>query len=169
MTTALHFIWLDQLGYLYSPSPSTVRRLRSCIYSGVPQKHYQALPYFVWILVFVTVPISRINSWVSWFIFNLQINKWVYCETMLTRESRFHISTPLGIEPGSLMTESKGLTYWTSETVYEAVRLQALHRLVAHPLIYVTFLPSMISIQDSQFTVSHSYILERLSSASTRK
>jgi hypothetical protein len=38
---------------------------------------------------------------------------------MLTGESRFHISTPLGIEPGSLMTGSKGLTHWTSETVYE--------------------------------------------------
>jgi hypothetical protein len=40
-------------------------------------------------------------------------------ETMLTGESRFHISTTLGIEPGSLMTGSKGLTLWTSETVYE--------------------------------------------------
>jgi hypothetical protein len=36
---------------------------------------------------------------------------------MLTGESWFHISTPLGIEPGSLMTGSKGLTHWTSETV----------------------------------------------------
>jgi hypothetical protein len=43
-----------------------------------------------------------------------------YCiETMLTGESRFHISTPLGIEPGSLMTGSKGLIHWTSETVRE--------------------------------------------------
>ncbi len=40
-------------------------------------------------------------------------------ETTLTGESRFHISTPLGIEPGSLMTGSKGLTQWTSETVYK--------------------------------------------------
>ncbi len=38
---------------------------------------------------------------------------------MLTGESWFYISTPLGIEPGSLMTGSKGLTHWTSETVYE--------------------------------------------------
>jgi hypothetical protein len=38
---------------------------------------------------------------------------------MLIGESRFHISTPLGIEPGSLMTGSKGLTHWTSDTVYE--------------------------------------------------
>jgi hypothetical protein len=38
---------------------------------------------------------------------------------MLTGESWFHIITPLGIEPGSLMTGSKGLTHWTSETVYE--------------------------------------------------
>jgi hypothetical protein len=39
-------------------------------------------------------------------------------ETTLTGESQFHISTPLGIEPGSLMMGSKGLTHWTSETVY---------------------------------------------------
>ncbi len=39
--------------------------------------------------------------------------------TTLTGESWFHISTPQGIEPGSLMTGSKGLTHWTSETVYE--------------------------------------------------
>jgi hypothetical protein len=38
---------------------------------------------------------------------------------MLSGESQFHISNPLGIEPRSLMTESKGLTHWTSETVYE--------------------------------------------------
>ncbi len=36
-----------------------------------------------------------------------------------TGESLFHISTPLGIEPGSLMTGSKGLTHWNSETVCE--------------------------------------------------
>jgi hypothetical protein len=44
---------------------------------------------------------------------------WRCSETMLTGESRFHISTPLGIEPGPLMTGSKGLTHWNSETVYE--------------------------------------------------
>jgi hypothetical protein len=37
-------------------------------------------------------------------------------ETTLIGESRFHISTPLGIKPGSFMTGSKGLTHWTSET-----------------------------------------------------
>jgi hypothetical protein len=37
-------------------------------------------------------------------------------ETTLTGESRFHISTPLGIEPGSLMTRSKQVVHWTSET-----------------------------------------------------
>ncbi len=43
-----------------------------------------------------------------------------YCsKTMLTGESRFRISTTLGIEPGSLMMGSKGLTHWTSETVCE--------------------------------------------------
>jgi hypothetical protein len=40
-------------------------------------------------------------------------------ETTLTRESQFHISTPLGIEPGSLMTGSKRVDHWTSGTVYE--------------------------------------------------
>ncbi len=38
-------------------------------------------------------------------------------ETTLTGESRFHRSTPLGIEPESLLTGRKGMTYWTSETV----------------------------------------------------
>ncbi len=43
-----------------------------------------------------------------------------YCsETTLTGESRFHISTPLGIEPGSLMTGNKWVDHWTSRTVYE--------------------------------------------------
>ncbi len=40
-------------------------------------------------------------------------------EIMLTGESQFHISIPLWIEPRSLMTGSKGLTHWTSETVCE--------------------------------------------------
>jgi hypothetical protein len=38
---------------------------------------------------------------------------------MLTGESRFHISTPLGIEPGSLITGSKQVLHWTSRTVCE--------------------------------------------------
>ncbi len=37
-------------------------------------------------------------------------------ETMLTGESQFHISTPLGIEPKSLMMGSKQVVHWTSET-----------------------------------------------------
>ncbi len=37
-------------------------------------------------------------------------------ETTLTGESWFNISTPLGIEPGSLMTGSKQVVHWTSET-----------------------------------------------------
>ncbi len=40
-------------------------------------------------------------------------------ETTLTGKSRFHVSTPLGIEPGSLMTGSKWVDHWTSGTVYE--------------------------------------------------
>ncbi len=38
---------------------------------------------------------------------------------MLTGESRFHISTPPGIEPRSLMTGSKRADHWTCGTVYE--------------------------------------------------
>ncbi len=38
---------------------------------------------------------------------------------MQTGESWFHISTPLGIEPGSLMTRSNRVDHWTSGTVYE--------------------------------------------------
>ncbi len=40
-------------------------------------------------------------------------------ETTLTGESQIHISTPLGIEPRSLMTGSKQVVHWTSETWYE--------------------------------------------------
>jgi hypothetical protein len=40
-------------------------------------------------------------------------------ETMLTGESRFHISSPLRIEPGYLMTGSKWVDHWTSGTVCE--------------------------------------------------
>ncbi len=39
---------------------------------------------------------------------------------MLTGESQLHTSTPLVIEPGSLMTGSKWVVvYWTSETWFE--------------------------------------------------
>jgi hypothetical protein len=38
---------------------------------------------------------------------------------MLPGDSQFHISTPLGIEPGSLMMGSKWVDHWTSRTVYE--------------------------------------------------
>jgi hypothetical protein len=40
-------------------------------------------------------------------------------KTALTGKSWFHISTPLGIEPRSLMTGSKWVYHWTSGTVYE--------------------------------------------------
>jgi hypothetical protein len=53
---------------------------------------------------------------------------WTCSKTTLTGESWFYISTPLGIEPGSLMTGSKRVVHWTSETWMDAVRLQALHR-----------------------------------------
>jgi hypothetical protein len=35
---------------------------------------------------------------------------------------------PLGLEPGSLMMGSKGLTHWTSETVYECSEIAGFHR-----------------------------------------
>ncbi len=51
---------------------------------------------------------------------NDQSNQGHQCsETTLTGESRFHISTPLGIEPGSLMTGSKRVVHWNSETLWE--------------------------------------------------
>ncbi len=40
-------------------------------------------------------------------------------ETMLTGESWFHISPPRGFEPGSLVTGSKQVVHWTSETWWE--------------------------------------------------
>jgi hypothetical protein len=50
----------------------------------------------------------------------LLFQKFIICsETTPTGKSRFHISTPLGIEPGFIMMGSKGLTHWTSETVYD--------------------------------------------------
>ncbi len=56
--------------------------------------------------------------WIGWYLFHL-LHYWVYSETTLTGESRFHISTSLGIEPGSLMTGSKQVDHWTSGTVYK--------------------------------------------------
>ncbi len=50
-------------------------------------------------------------------------------KTMLPGESRFHISTPLGIEPGSLMTGSKRVDHWTSGTVCECVTVREEARL----------------------------------------
>jgi hypothetical protein len=40
-------------------------------------------------------------------------------ETTLTGESQFHISTPLGFEPESLVTGSKRVIHWISETWWE--------------------------------------------------
>jgi hypothetical protein len=47
-------------------------------------------------------------------------------ETTLTGESQFHISIPLGIEPGSLMTGTNRWTTGPVELCMNAVRLQAL-------------------------------------------
>jgi hypothetical protein len=42
---------------------------------------------------------------------------------MLTGESRFHLSTSLGIEPGSLMMGSQQVDHWTSQTVYNCIEI----------------------------------------------
>jgi hypothetical protein len=42
-----------------------------------------------------------------------------WSKTSLTGESRFHISTPRGFAPGSLVTGSKQVVHWTSETWWE--------------------------------------------------
>jgi hypothetical protein len=60
-------------------------------------------------------------------------------DTMLTGESRFHISTPLGIEPGSFTTGRNGWTTGQVELCMNAVRLQALHSIgywAAYALIW---------------------------------
>ncbi len=51
---------------------------------------------------------------------NLSTSFVLYCsETTLTGESRFHISPPRGFEPESLVTGSKQVFHWTSETWWE--------------------------------------------------
>jgi hypothetical protein len=44
------------------------------------------------------------------------MNVLICSETTLTGKSRFHISPPRGFEPGSLVTGSKWVVHWTSET-----------------------------------------------------
>jgi hypothetical protein len=56
-------------------------------------------------------------------------------ETTLTGESRFHISTPLGIEPRSVMTGSKRVVHWTSETWCECSEI------ASSPQIHVLTIP----------------------------
>jgi hypothetical protein len=48
-----------------------------------------------------------------------QTNNEVCSETTLTGESRLHISPPRGFEPVSLVTGSKQVVHWTSETWWE--------------------------------------------------
>ncbi len=62
-------------------------------------------------------------------------------ETLLTGESRFHISTSLGIEPRSLITGSKGLTQPTGPVrlCMNAVRLQALHSTIINFTSHLTW------------------------------
>jgi hypothetical protein len=62
-------------------------------------------------------------------------------ETTPTGEFRFHISTFLGIKPGSLMTGSKGLTHWTSETVYECSEIAGspqVKNILTHCTVHLT-------------------------------
>ncbi len=56
---------------------------------------------------------------------------------MLTGESQFHISIPLGIEPGSLMMGSTRVDHWTSGTVYECIEIAGFHSL-NYKLCYFT-------------------------------
>ncbi len=51
----------------------------------------------------------------------------LYSETTLTGESRFHISTPRGLNPGPSWWEADGWTTWPVELCINTVRLQALH------------------------------------------
>jgi hypothetical protein len=51
---------------------------------------------------------------------------------MLTGESQFHMSTPLEIEPGSLMTGSKQIVHWISETWCECSEIAGF----AHVIIF---------------------------------
>jgi hypothetical protein len=52
-------------------------------------------------------------------VYRSQIDIHICFKTRLTGESQFHISIPLGIKPGSLITGSKKVDHWTSGTVYE--------------------------------------------------
>ncbi len=54
-------------------------------------------------------------------------------ETMLTGESRSHISTPWGLNPGPLWQEANGWTTGPVELCVNAVRLQALHKIAKCP------------------------------------
>jgi hypothetical protein len=52
--------------------------------------------------------------------FNCGVKRsWSCSETTLTGEFRVSHKSPLGIEPGSLLTGSKGVDHWTSETMCE--------------------------------------------------
>jgi hypothetical protein len=64
-------------------------------------------------------------------------------ETTLTGESRFHISTPLGIELYSLMTGSKRVDHWTSGTVCECSEIAGSQQSAEYPvLVFFCFQPN---------------------------
>jgi hypothetical protein len=54
-------------------------------------------------------------------------------ETTLTGESRLHISTPLEIEPESLMTGSKRVVHWTSETLCKCSEIAGFPHVITTP------------------------------------
>jgi hypothetical protein len=75
-------------------------------------------------------------------------------ETTLTGESGFHISIPLGIEPGSLMTGSKRVDHWTSGTVYECSEI------AGSPQSHL--FPTQTRLKIRIYTISHGVILQQL-------
>jgi hypothetical protein len=54
---------------------------------------------------------------------------------MVTGEFQFHISTPLGIEPRSLMTGIKRADHWTSGTEFECDEIAG----SPHPYLFVNY------------------------------
>jgi hypothetical protein len=57
----------------------------------------------------------------------------------LTGESWFHISTPLEIEPGSLMTGSKRVDHWTSGTAYECSEIAGSSQCFDYQLVCASY------------------------------
>jgi hypothetical protein len=80
-------------------------------------------------------------------------------ETTLTGESRFHISTPLWIEPGSLMTGSKRVVHWTSETWYECSEISGSPQ--SSYLKNINCYEHLISVAEARKFIFEHYFLQR--------